>query len=75
MIYFQNKDPKKNIGMKTGQQFVVMFKISSYVLRKDGSEELVKENDENNFISLMLNSIIKDSDITMYRDKDSIVWN
>jgi len=41
MLYFKNKDDNKNVGKLSGKKFVVEFEVKSYVLREDGSRELV----------------------------------
>lgn len=41
MLYFKNKDNTKNVGKLSGKKFVVEFEVKSYVLREDGSRELV----------------------------------
>jgi hypothetical protein len=71
MIYFQNRDLKRNVGTSSGKKFVVEFEIKSYVLREDGSRELVKED-----ASLDLLTFLKDEkrELVAYLDKESIVW-
>jgi hypothetical protein len=43
MLYYKNSNPEKNIG-KSGKHFVVGVKIETYLLREDGSSEMVHED-------------------------------
>ena len=71
MIFFQHKDSSKGIGKKTGKRFVAMFEIKSYVLREDGSKELVKEDG-----SLDLLSMLKDEkkELIAFLKEEQIEW-
>ena len=63
MLYFEHKNDDKNIGSKTGKRFVAVFEIKSFVLREDGTKELVKED-----ATLDLLSFLRDEkrELTMY---------
>ena len=71
MIFFQHKDSSTGIGKKTGKRFVAMFEIKSYVLREDGSKELVKEDG-----SLDLLSMLKDEkkELIAFLKEEQIEW-
>jgi hypothetical protein len=67
MLYFKHKNNDKNIGSKTGKRFTVVFEIKSFVLREDGTKELVKED-----ATLDLLSFLRDEkkELIMYMDAE-----
>jgi hypothetical protein len=71
MLYFKNKVASKNIGLSSGKKFVVMFEIKSYVLREDGTKELVKEDGTMDLLTMMNN---EDGDLIGYWDEKQIEW-
>jgi len=71
MLYFKHKDSSKNIGLKTPKKFVVMFEIRSYVLREDGSKELVKEDGTMDLLSMLKD---EKKELIGYFKKEQIEW-
>jgi len=71
MIYFKQKDISKNIGKKTGQKFVAMFEIKSYVLREDGSKQIIKEDGTMDLLSMMAD---KNKELIHYLKEEQIEW-
>ena len=71
MIYFQNRDSKKNVGKTSGKRFVAAFEIKSYVLREDGSRELLKDDATIDLLTFLKD---RDQELYAYMDEKSIVW-
>lgn len=71
MIYYKHKDPSKNIGKTSGKKFVVMFDIKSYVLREDGSKELVKHDATTDLLTMMRDD---GEELIHYFNETQIEW-
>ena len=71
MIYFKNKDKSKNIGTRSGKKFVAEFEIKSYVLREDGTRELVKEDGFEDLLTFLKN---ESGELILYRRIEDIQW-
>ena len=71
MLYFKHKNSNNNIGKATGKKFVAMFEIKSYVLREDGSKELIKEDGSMDLLSFLTD---KNKELIVYHKEDQIDW-
>jgi len=72
MMYFQNKNPKLNIGKTTGKKFVVAFDIKSYCMNENGELRAEKINAETDLLTFLVEG---KSVLNAYFKKEDIKWN
>lgn len=61
---FQNRDPKKNIGKRSGRKFAITFsrENDSYYVYSDGSTELAKKNAKRD-LAVMIKSHLNNDEV------------